>query len=63
MHSVTVYAQNIEGQTRNSGTIYFTISPGAEPAQTEAFPTEIVIIAAVAVAVVVVVIYFMKRKK
>ncbi len=64
VHSVTVYAQDTEGQTRTSGTIYFTISQGAEPAQTEAFPTEIVIIiAAAAVAVVVVVIYFMKRKK
>ena len=64
VHIVTVYAQNTEGQTRTSGPIYFTISQGAEPAQTEAFPTEIVIIiAAAAVAVVVVVIYFLKRKK
>jgi len=64
VHSVTVYAQDTEGQTRTTGTIYFTISQGAEPTQTEAFPTEIIIIiAAVAVAVVVVVIYFMKRKK
>ena len=64
VHSVTVYAQDTEGQTATSGTIYFTISQGAEPAQTEAFPTEIVIIiAAAAVAVVVVVIYFLKRKK
>ena len=66
VHSITVYAQDTEGQTETatSGTIYFTISQGAEPAQTEAFPTEIVIIiAAAAVAVVVVVIYFLKRKK
>ena len=63
VHSITVYAQDTEGQTATSGTIYFTISQGAEPAQTEAFPTEIVIIIAAAVAVVVVVIYFLKRKK
>jgi parallel beta-helix repeat protein len=63
VHSVTVYAQDTEGQTRTSGTIYFTISQGAEPTQTQTFPTEIVIIAAVAIAVVVVIIYFMKRKK
>jgi parallel beta-helix repeat protein len=63
-HSVTVYAQGTDGQTVTSGTIYFTIAQGAEPAQSEAFPTEIVIIVAVVVAAVVVaLIYFLKIKK
>jgi parallel beta-helix repeat protein len=63
-HSVTVYAQGTDGQTVTSGTIYFTIAQGAEPAQSEAFPTEIVIIVAVVVATVVVaLIYFLKIKK
>jgi parallel beta-helix repeat protein len=63
-HSVTVYAQGTDGQTVTSGTIYFTIAQGAEPTQSEAFPTEIVIIVAVVVAAVVVaLIYFLKIKK
>ena len=63
VHNVTVYTQDIDGQTGTSGTIYFTISQGAEPVQSEAFPTEIVIIVAVVAAVVVALIYFLTRKK
>ena len=62
MHSVTVYVQNTEGQTRTSGPIYFTISQEAEPSQ--AFPMDVVIIiAAVAIVTVVGVIYLIKRRK
>jgi parallel beta-helix repeat protein len=64
VHTLVVYAQGTDGQTRTTGTIYFTISEGAEPAQSEAFPIEIaILIAVVAIVVVVVVIYFTKRKK
>lgn len=64
VHTLDVYAQDTEGQTRTTGTIYFTISQGAEPTQSEAFPIEIAIIIVVIAAVVVVVaIYLIKRKK
>jgi parallel beta-helix repeat protein len=64
VHTLDVYAQDTEGQTRTTGTIYFTISQGAEPTQSEAFPIEIAIIIVVIAAVIVVVaIYLIKRKK
>ena len=64
VHTLDVYAQDTEGQTRTTGTIYFTISQGAEPTQSEAFPIEIaIIIVVIAAVVVVVVIYLVKRKK
>jgi len=63
-HSLTVYAQDTDGQTATSGKIYFTISQGAEPMQSEAFPTELLIVIIAVVAVVVVaLIYFLTRKK
>jgi parallel beta-helix repeat protein len=63
-HSVTAYAQDTDGQTATSGKIHFTISQGAEPTQSEAFPTELLIVIIAVVAVVVVaLIYFLTRKK
>lgn len=64
VHSLTVYAQNSDGQTGTSETIYFTISQGAKPTQSEAFPlTWIVAIIAVVVVVGIVLLYFLKIKK
>jgi len=69
VHSVTVYAQDTDGQTGTSETIYFTIAKGAE------IPTEttqsmslsiiwiVVAIVAVVVVVGVVLFYFLKIKK
>jgi len=63
VHSVTVYAQDTDGLTGTSETIYFTITEGAEPPQSEDF--SIILIAAIIVVVVVGValIYFLKIKK
>lgn len=64
VHTLAVYAQDTDGQTRTTGTIYFTISQEAEPTQSETFPIDIAIILVASVVVVVaIVIYFMKRRK
>jgi parallel beta-helix repeat protein len=64
-HSVTVYVQDADGRTGTSGTIYFTVSLGAEPTtQTEEFPlTWIAAIIAAIIVVVVVLFYFLRRNK
>jgi parallel beta-helix repeat protein len=63
-HSVTVYAQDTEGETVASATVQFTISPGAEPTQSDTIPLDLLIIVVAVVAVaVVVVIYFLTRRK
>jgi len=68
VHSITVYAQDTDGQTGTSETIYFTIAEGAETPteiqQSEAFPiTWIAAAIAVVVVVGVVLLYFLKIKK
>jgi parallel beta-helix repeat protein len=64
VHSITLYAQDTDGQTATSGKIYFTLSLGGEPTDSEAFPTELlIVIIAVIATVVVVLIYFLTRKK
>jgi parallel beta-helix repeat protein len=63
-HSITVYVQGTDGTTRTSGTIYFTVSLGAEPTQPEEIPiTWIAAIIAVIIVVAVALIYFLRRKK
>jgi parallel beta-helix repeat protein len=63
MHSLTVYAQNADGTTETASTVYFTVSLGAEPTQTEEFPiTWIAAIIAVIIVVVVALIYFLRKK-
>jgi hypothetical protein len=68
LHSLTVYAQDTDGQTGSSETIYFTIAEGAETPteteETEAFPiTWIAAAIGVVVVVGVVLLYFLKIKK
>lgn len=63
LHSLTVYAQDTDGQTGTSETIYFTISQGAEPAQSEAFPITWIAAIIVAAVVGVALLYFLKIKK
>ena len=63
VHSVTVYAQDTDELTGKSETIYFTISEGAEPAQSEAFPITWIAALIGIVVVVVVLLYFLKIKK
>ena len=64
VHSITVYAQDTDGLTGASETIYFTIAEGSETPQSEAFPiTWIAAIIAVVVVVGVVLLYFLKIKK
>jgi len=64
LHSITVYAQDTDGLTGISETIYFTISEGAEPTQSESFPiTWIAAAIAVVVVVGVALLYFLKIKK
>jgi len=66
VHSITVYAQDTDGQTGTS-TIYFTIAEGAEtPTETTQSDSSLIILIAAAIAVVVVVgvvFYFLKIKK
>jgi len=64
VHSITVYAQDTDGLTGASETIYFTIAEGSETPQSEAFPiTWIAAIIVVVVVVGVVLLYFLKIKK
>jgi parallel beta-helix repeat protein len=63
-HSITVYAQDTEGQTRKSETVYFTIAEGAEPPLSGFSPiTLIAAIIAVGVIVGVILFVFMKADK
>jgi len=67
LHSLTVYAQDTDGQTGASETIYFTIAEGAETPtetqQSEAFPITWIAAIIVVVVVGVVLLYFLKIKK
>ncbi|MDH5771032.1 MAG: right-handed parallel beta-helix repeat-containing protein, partial [Candidatus Bathyarchaeota archaeon] len=63
VHSITVYAQDTDGQTGTSETIYFTIAEGAETPQSGSFPITWIVAAIVAVVVGVVLLYFLKIKK
>jgi parallel beta-helix repeat protein len=67
-HSITLYAEDTDGKTGTSETIYFTIAEGSEPPtetpQSEGFPiTWIAAIIVVVVIVGVVLLYFLKIKK
>ena len=63
VHSLTVYSQDTDGKTGISETIYFTISQGTEPTQSEPFPTTWIAVIVVIVAVGVALLYFLKIKK
>jgi len=63
VHSITVYAQDTDGLTGISETIYFTISEGAEPTQSESFPITWIAAIIVIIVVGVVLLYFLKIKK
>lgn len=64
VHSITVYAQDTDGQTGTSETIYFTIAEGAETPQSESFPITWIAAIIVVVAIVgVALLYFLKIKK
>jgi len=65
LHSITVYAQDTDGQTVTSETIYFTIAEGSEAPQSMSLSIIWIVVAIVAVVVVVGVIlfYFLKTEK
>jgi len=63
VHRITVYAQDTDELSGKSETIYFTISEGAEPAQSEAFPITWIAAIIVVAVVGVVLFYFLKMKK
>jgi len=65
VHSVTVYAQDTDGQTGTSETICFTITEGSETPQSMSLSIIWIVVAIVAVVVVVGVIlfYFLKTEK
>jgi len=56
MHSIILYAEDMDGNQGTSGTIYFTISPGSSE---EPFP--LWILAVIIVAVVAVILFFFVR--
>jgi hypothetical protein len=62
-HSITVYAEDLDGFSSMSETVIFTISENAEPTQTESFP--ITWIAGVIVIVIgaALLIYMFRIKK
>jgi len=59
MHSITVYANDTNGKTGASETVYFTIAQGSGNTQSEPFPTWILAVI-VAVVLVVIVLSFIK---
>ncbi|MGD9130134.1 MAG: NosD domain-containing protein [Candidatus Bathyarchaeota archaeon] len=63
-HSITLYAQDTDGKTGTSETIYFTIAEGAEPPQPD-LSIAVLIVAVIAVAVIIglIVFFFMKAGK
>jgi len=64
LHSITVYAQDTDGLTGMSETIYFTIAEGSETPQSEAFPITWIAAIIVVIAIVgVALLYFLKIKK
>lgn len=64
VHSITVYAQDTDGKTGTSETIYFTIAEGAETPQSEFSPTTLIAaIIAVAVIIGVILFFFLKAEK
>ena len=63
-HRITVYAQDTDGKTGKSETIYFTIAEGAETPQSDFSPiTLIVAVIAVAVIIGVILFFFLKAEK
>ena len=63
-HSITVYAQDTDGKTGKSETIYFTIAEGAETPQSDFSPTTLIAaIIAVAVIIGVILFFFLKAEK
>jgi parallel beta-helix repeat protein len=64
LHSITVYAQDTDGQTGTSETIYFTIAEGSGAPQSDSFLVTLIVAVIVVVVVVgVILFYFMKTKK
>jgi parallel beta-helix repeat protein len=64
LHNITVYAQDTDGLTGTSETIYFTIAEGAETPQSESFPITWIAAIIVVVAIVgVAFLYFLKIEK
>jgi len=65
LHSITVYAQDTDGQIGASETIYFTIAEGSETPQSMSLPIIwiVVVIVALVVVVGVILFYFLKTKK
>jgi len=62
-HSITIYAQDTDGLTGMSETIYFSLSEDAEPNQSESFPITWIAGAIVIVVGVALLIYMFKIKK
>jgi parallel beta-helix repeat protein len=64
VHSIRLYAQDTDEQIGTSETIYFTITEGSGPTQSEAFPLILIAAIMVVAAIVgVVLFYFLKIKK
>jgi len=65
LHSITVYAQDTDGQIGASETIYFTIAEGSETPQSMSLPIIwiVVVIVALVVVVGVILFYFLKTEK
>jgi parallel beta-helix repeat protein len=66
LHSLIVYANDTDGKTGTSETVYFTIAQKTEPQQSEPFPMTLIVASAaiiVGVGVAAVLIYFKKIKK
>jgi len=63
-HSITLYAEDTDGKTGKSETIYFTIAEGAEPPQPDS-SSIVLIVAVIAAAFIIGVIlfFFMKADK
>jgi parallel beta-helix repeat protein len=63
-HSITLYAEDTDGKTGKSETVYFTIAEGAAPPQPDFSPV-VLIVAVIAVAFIIGVIlfFFMKADK
>jgi parallel beta-helix repeat protein len=65
LHSLIVYANDTDGKTGVSETVYFTIAQKTEPQQSETFPTTWIVVlgAIITVGIAAVLVYFKKIKK
>jgi parallel beta-helix repeat protein len=63
-HSITVYAQDTDGKTGKSETIYFTIAEGAKTPQLDFSPTTLIAAIIAAAAIIgVILFFFLKAEK